>query len=114
MNPYEYTETLTLLRQHRCHGHVLLLDVFQATFPDPHRTPGLHKHGDLMVIVITYLVDVELMPSPDMRGVHLFAKCSWLVLHFAAALRPMLRRWKKQTKHDRGLVQQVSQLHFLH
>ena len=130
MAPEEYTEGITLLREH-CHD--VLVELFQATFPDPRRTtywrlnstdtvtrsatrmvncatmPGLQKLGCLMDIVVRYLIDVDLTSLPTMGTAKFFAEIALMGTDFATVLRPMLRRWKQHTKHDRALVQQVSQ-----
>ena len=110
---HEYQQAATLLRQHAGHGNEALLDVFKATFPAPQHPPmSLHKLGRIMDIIIGFLVDVELWSLPNMGAASFFAEAALLGRNFAKALRPMLRRWKKDTKHDRALLQQVSQSHY--
>ena len=96
-------EAAALRCQHDGHGHEGTLSALRRTLM------SLHKLGRIMEIVIRYLVDVDLWPIPDMGAANFFGEAALMGRNFATALRPMLRRWKKDTKHDRALVQQVSQ-----
>lgn len=69
--------------------------------------PTLQAIGSLMDIVITYLADAHFKGS--MEEVKVFAQFALMAADFANALRPIIRRWKHATKHDRALVRQVKQ-----
>ena len=113
LTPDEYSEAVTLLRQHSGHKHELLLVVFQGIFPGPHHTlMPLHKLGRIMDIVVRYVINVDLCPVLSMGAAKFFAELALMGRSFATVLCPMLRRWKKESKHDRALVQQVSKNHY--
>ena len=69
--------------------------------------PQLQKMGGLLDTIIRYLVNVETVGS--MLNVTLFAEIALMAKECARVLRPIMRHWKQDTKHDRALLRQLRQ-----